>query len=756
LRGADRANAEKYRFDAKKYSSIGLRAIFWFERRVWNRFQANSAEFSSHPPADPPSTRDPSVTTDARFVFGDVELRASERRLLIGGQAANIGSRAFNLLLMLVTHRDRMVTKDELIEAVWPNVVVDQNNLVVQIASLRKLLGNQAIVTIPGRGYKFSVPDVQVLRQHELPRRDQPLAAPLRHAPLVGRREEVRRVSELLRTHRVVTLTGASGIGKTRLAQHLCDELSPAFRDGSAWVDLASASDGRLVIDALARPLGLDLRAADPLPGLMHAMQDRRMLMVIDNVEAVADGVARVVHALCEAAPGVRFLLTSQVPLRITLEKELRLGPLSVPTRLLPAAEALTHGAVALFAERAQAMDHRFTLDDSNAGAVIGICRRLDGIALAIEMAASRVSLLGVDELSQALEQRLDLLLSSRKDVPERHQTLRRALDWSHGLLTDAQRVALRRLSVFTGSFPLEAALDVLAGDESGAPGSMRWDGLDALTELVDRSLVIVEPGEPPRYRLYESTRQFAAEQLAASGEQDDCRRRHALAMRRIVLALFEERLRDWDRAHACMALELDNAREALAWALRADPLTAVMLAPPISWGLVTSSTAALDIWRATEALLSDDMPVPVLARWAGAASIFRLPSWLPRRLEWARTAIDLWRRTGEREGLQVALLNASRLMAQDDPAQCRVWLAEADALNAPGMAPGIRAMRADVEAQAALDAGDIGAAITAFEQALRAAAAARNSFIMQALSRELTHARMVQASSRLAHRQAA
>jgi predicted ATPase len=696
------------------------------------------------------------VTADARYVFDDVELRASERRLLIGGQVANIGSRAFNLLLMLVVHRDRLVTKDELIEAVWPNVVVDQNNLVVQIASLRKLLGNQAIVTIPGRGYKFSVTGVQVLRAHELPRRDQPLAAPARHAPLVGRHEEVRRVEELLRMHRVVTLTGASGIGKTRLAQHLCEQLSPAFRDGGAWVELASASDGRLVIDALARALNLDLRAADPLPGLMHAMQTRRMLMVIDNVEAVADDVARVVHAVCESAPGVRFLLTSQVPLRITQEKEVRLGPLSVPARVLPVAEALLHGAVALFADRARAMDHRFALDDANVAAVIGICRRLDGIPLAIEMAASRVSLLGVDELSQALEQRLDLLLSPRKDVPERHQTLRRALDWSHGLLADSERVALRRLSVFTGSFSLDAALDVLSGDEPGAPDGGRWDGLDALTELVDRSLVIVEPGEPPRYRLYESTRQFAAEQLAASGEEDSCRRRHALAMRRIVLALFDERLRDWDHAHARLALELDNAREALAWALRADPLTAVMLAPPISWGLVTSSTAALDIWRSTEALLSDDMPLHVRAQWAGSASIFRLPCWLPRRAEWARTAIDLWRGTGERQGLQLALLNASRLMARDDPAQCRLWLDEADALNAPGMAPGIRAMRADVEAQAALDAGDTATAIAAFEQALRAAAAAHNSFIMQMLSRELARARMVQANSLSPHREAA
>ena len=695
-------------------------------------------------------------------MFDDVEIRPQDRRLVIKGRSAALGTRAFDVLLALVAQRHRVVSKGELIDTVWPNVVVEPNNLAVQIGTLRKLLGAAAITTIPGRGYKFSAAAVRLM-EDSVPGVSTAVVAPVDRAAvneplapgvpwnektteLIGRSADIEKISALMCWHRVVTLTGSSGIGKTRVAQRLVGDTSHRFAHGSAWVELAAASDTPLVVDAIARAMKLDLRGNAPLVGLLHALRPLNLLLVIDNVEQVVGEVACVVQAIIADAPGVAVLLTSQIPLRISEEKVVRLLPLALPSRDVPAASAIQFGAVELFVERAKAMDSGFTLSEENVGPVIDICRRLDGIPLAIDMAASRVALLGVQELARAIDNQLSLLASSRRDQQARHQTLRRALEWSHGLLNARERIVLRRLSVFAGSFPLELALDVVA---SPAEGTDEWDVLDALTELIDRSLVIVDSAEPPRYRLLESTKAFALEQLALADEVDAWRQRHAKATCKMALQLFAQHLHDWDRSQSRLAAELDNTREALAWALDHDPLTAVLLVPPISCGLVTSSIDSLEIWTATEKLLSDDLPPAARAQWATSASIFKLPAWQHRRLSWARTALELWTLAGDRAGQQMASMVIARLVEMDDAVEHRQLLNRIQQHDSPDMAPGIRMFKARLEAHAAVTQGAPERAILAFEDAFCWAVTSRNSFVQDVILLEIASAE--HAANRLA-----
>ena len=256
--------------------------------------------------------------------------------------------------------------------------------------------------------------------------------------------------------------------------------------------------------------------------------------MALDNAEQLVDPVARLCAALCEAAPGLRLVVTSQVPLKLAAERVYRIGALAVPQGALPAAQAREFGAVALFTERAQAADSRFVLTDANAPAVIELCRALDGLALAIELAAARAPMLGVQRLASSMQDRLKLLTTSRnRAAPARQQTLRAALEWSHGFLDERERAVFRRLTVFAGSGSLAMIQQVVA-DPAGAGELDAWAVLDALAVLVDRSLVTVLQGDDtaePRYRLLDSPRAYALERLKEAGEEAALRRRHMQAV---------------------------------------------------------------------------------------------------------------------------------------------------------------------------------------------------------------------------------
>jgi predicted ATPase/DNA-binding winged helix-turn-helix (wHTH) protein len=503
--------------------------------------------------------------------FGRFELHPGSRRLLRDAQPAVIGARAFDVLMALVERADREVSKHELLELVWPGLVVEENNLQVQISSLRKLLGPEAITTIPGRGYRFTaaltspataalgVPEAVAPKASRRPHPPTNLSTWL--PPLIGRDEDIRAIGALLQSHELVSVIGAGGIGKTRVAQAVASAVQGDFEDGVWSVELDAVSDPAMVANAVAQAMRIGVSADRPAAAaLLSVLKPQRALLLLDSCEHLLGAVVHLVETLLPQCPNVRWLVTSQETLRLPMEQTYRLDGLAVSAPDEPArADA---GAVALFKARALAADPRIRFDDANLPVVAAICRALDGIPLAIELAAARVPLLGVEGLRQRLGERLNLLTGGVRTVLRRHQTLRAALEWSHGLLDPDEQTVLRRLGVFAGGFALELAQAVVIDARID-----RWAVLDLLGHLVDKSLVVVDSAEVPRYRLLETTRAFALEQLAAAGETAALLRRHAQAL---ADYLEPQLTQYWTQSSADVVrgeVEFDNLRAALDWA---------------------------------------------------------------------------------------------------------------------------------------------------------------------------------------------
>ena len=468
------------------------------------------------------------------YSFGAVEVRPDERRRLVDGEPAALGARAVDVLLAHVERRDRVVTKDELLELVWPGVVVEENNLQVQVSTLRKVLGPKALATIPGRGYQFTLSgeDRPGLEPEALAAsRSTNIPAPWE--TLIGRDRDLAALAELLPQARLVTVLGAGGIGKTELAKEAARRQASEHPDGAWWIDLAALSKVEAIAPAIANAANLQLDAGDPAERVPQALSPRRLLLVLDNCEHVAEAVARLAASILKSAPDVRVLATSQVPLKLQGEHVYRLDPLAVPPAGASLEEARAHGAFELLERRAREADRRFAIDASTVQAAIGLCRHLDGIALAIEMAAARVPHMGVAALNAMLGDRLRLLRNANRDVPERHQTLGATLDWSHSLLTDAEKAVLRRLAVFSATFRMDSAQHV-----ASLGGADEWQALDALFALVEKSLVQIERTDPPRYRLLETTRLYALEQLGQCAELEAALQRHGVAMAQLSMEI--------------------------------------------------------------------------------------------------------------------------------------------------------------------------------------------------------------------------
>jgi predicted ATPase/DNA-binding winged helix-turn-helix (wHTH) protein len=520
---------------------------------------------------------------DAALRFGRYALLPARRQLLMDGVPVAIGSRALDLLQVLIARRDRTVLKSELLDLVWPDVVVEEGNLHVQVSALRKLLGGQVIVTVPGRGYRFvaSLEDEPARTPVPTPGRAATPPLPAELSPLIGRDDALTTLVDLVSSHGLVTITGAGGIGKTRLAFAVARELAAQWRDGVAWVDGASVHDPAQLTRAVAQSLQITLEGACSFEQLALALQPRSMLLLIDNCEHLLDATAAVIAALQKTAPEVRLLLTSQQILRLPGEQVFSVPPLALPGSTDQPDERF--GALRLFAERARAIDRQFRIDEGNGAAVADICRQLDGLPLAIELAAARVKLLGVHGLRERLGQRLRLLTGGSRTALPRHQALRAALEWSYALLGPAEQAAWRRLGVFVGGFTLSLAQQVAL--DSVDSDSDEWAMLDALSALVDRSLVSVDPGEPVRYRLLETMRVYALEQLDSAGETTALRTRHARALANLFAAVDESRWGDQGTASASdlteqLRPEIDNARAALDWSMQtADWPTAITLA---------------------------------------------------------------------------------------------------------------------------------------------------------------------------------
>jgi len=498
------------------------------------------------------------------YRFGQVEVRAAERQLLVEGRPAAVGARAFDVLLALIDNRDRVVTKDELLDKVWPGLVVEENNLQVQVSTLRKILGAQAVATIPGRGYRFTLvpeggaaeaPSCPVPRRNNLP-------APLN--TFVGRGKEMAEIRQLLKTARLLTLTSTGGTGKTRLSLQVAGELLDEFPDGVWLVELAPVRDPARVAQVSAFVLGVKEEPGRAgIDTLAEHVRDRKLLLVLDNCEHLLQACAEVSKRLLQAGAGVKILASSRERLTITGETVYPIAALALPepSAAVPLEELARVDAVQLFLNRAAAAVPSFRLTEANAAAVIEICRRVDGIPLAIELAAARVHALDPAELSRRLGQSFALLAGGDVTALPRQQTLRASIDWSHELLTEEERAVFRRLSVFVGEWTAEAAQEVASG---GAAAAELID--DPLMRLVEKSLV-VHDASAHRYRLLETVRQYAHERLAAAGEADDAHARHlafflALAERARPHLIGPEQAR-W-LAH--LDLERENILAAHAW----------------------------------------------------------------------------------------------------------------------------------------------------------------------------------------------
>lgn len=504
--------------------------------------------------------------------FGPFRLVPAERQLERDGVPVRIGGRALDALIVLIEHAGETVTKRELMARVWPDVMVEDGSLRFCMTALRKALGDgqagsRYVVNVPGHGYSFVAPVIRskagTARLAELPRNN----LPGRLIPMIGREEDSRAIAAELMVHRFVTIVGAGGVGKTRLAIELGWDLLARFPDGAWLIDLAPLAHPAAVISATAKVLGVMLRDADgAIDAIVAAIGKRQLLLIFDNCEHLLGAAAALIDVLIDRVPALSVLATSQEVLHSRSEQVYHLNPLALPPS--GATEIASYGAVMLFVTRARALDRRFALGGGNAAGVTEICRRLDGIPLALEMAAARLVLLGIEGLRQGLDERLRMLKLGVPLVEARHQTLRNLVEWSHGLLEAGDQHVFRRLAVFAGSFSLDAAIAV-----AGESPADRWDILDALGRLIDKSMLTVDGGEAPRYRLLETLRLFAWERLSASGEAAAIEERHA----QYFANLFDITQEAWEATDETAWLqhaspELDNIRAALDWALLEPP----------------------------------------------------------------------------------------------------------------------------------------------------------------------------------------
>ncbi|MEJ0040457.1 MAG: winged helix-turn-helix domain-containing protein [Gammaproteobacteria bacterium] len=459
-----------------------------------------------------------------RTQFGPFRLFPAERQLLKGDTPVQIGSREFDILIALVERAGQVVTKRELFARVWPGVVVEESSLRVHVAGLRKVLADgqdptRYIVNVPGRGYSFVASLTGALAPASPAWARDP---PHRATRVIGRDNDIRAVAELIAGHRFVTLHGPGGVGKTTLGLAVAGAQAYAFADGVGFVDLSLNIGVHTAADALASVLGLVVRTSDPTANILDFIRGRAMLLVLDSCETTIGDAAALAESIIRQAPGVAILATSREPLRAQSEYVYPLEPLSVPPEGLIAttSDLLVFPAAELFCERAVAAGYRAELNDADAVIVGDICRRVDGNALALELAASRVSTYGLRQTADLLDSHMKLAWRGRRTAPPRHQTLTAMLDWSYALIDERERDVLRRLSVFVGVFGLEEIRGV-AGDSD--------EVIEAFEQLVLKSLVAVDTNEPrPRYRLLDTTRAYARAKLLEAGAAGEVSRRHA------------------------------------------------------------------------------------------------------------------------------------------------------------------------------------------------------------------------------------
>jgi predicted ATPase/DNA-binding winged helix-turn-helix (wHTH) protein len=514
---------------------------------------------------------EPAERAARSFAFGPFVL-IPERQLLLRGDApVRLGGRALDILTALVERPGELLGKRELMARAWPDVVVDEGNLKVNMAALRRAIGDgvgpaACIATVTGRGYRFvapvrasgttglmPAPAAADRRSHNLP------TATTR---IFGRAETIDAIRRELEGSRLVSIVGAGGIGKTTVALAVAEQVLASFSDGVWLIDLALLKDPALAPHAIATAIGLTVHGENMLVPLCEHLRERSMLLVIDNCEHLVDIAAACIDRIIATAAGVKVLVTSREPLLVKGERVRRLSGLGAPppSSRPTADEALTFPAVQLFVDRATDRLESFRLNDADAPIVAEICRRLDGLALAIEFAATRIDVFSVRYLLQQLDDRFRLLVG-RRAGPERHRTLTATLDWSYGLLPPGEAGVLRSVSVFAGVFDVAGAAAV-----ANTPAA---EAADMLGQLASKSLLATDlDADGVAYRLLETTRTYGLERLRASGDDPAVRQRHAehlcATLERIAVDGSQRPAEEWGRA--CGRV-IDDLRAALAWA---------------------------------------------------------------------------------------------------------------------------------------------------------------------------------------------
>jgi predicted ATPase/DNA-binding winged helix-turn-helix (wHTH) protein len=621
------------------------------------------------------------------YELGPFRLDTEAQVLTHDSVATPLGARGVAVLAALVSRAGQYVERSAIIAAAWPGVVVEEANLTVQVSAIRRVLarapkGEGWIETLTRRGYRFVGPVTQLADEpatrsigdarltprgaHE-PAQPTPAPAaaahpnnlPARISSFVGRTREIEEVKRLLERSRLVTLVGIGGVGKTRVALQVAGEVLDRYPDGVWLVEVGSISDAGLVPNSVAEVLGIQDRGGEPLVRtLCRHLRAQQMLLVLDTCEHVIAEAAALAAALLAEAPNSHVLATSREALNVDGEQQFPLQPLCLPTAGASREEIAGAEAVQLFVDRARLQQPGFALTHEVAAPVAAICSSLDGIPLAIELAAARMSSLSIGEIGRRLDDRFGLLAAGPRALPPRQKTIRATLDWSYDLLEEEEQRALQRLAVFAGGFTLEAALCV-----AGEPTMKDAAILDLLARLVARSLVLADATDAgTRYRLLDTMRAYCMEKLDIAGERPLASRRHAYYFRDRFEPALEEWLQGSDLHWNWVYLaERDNVRAALDWAfsLEGDADVAVSLAAYsgpawLWWSLRSEGLARVELALAR---CSPRAPQRIRARlwlWLGVLDQFRDPvKWL-RAL---RRAVALHHRAGDALGMGYSLM---------------------------------------------------------------------------------------------------